>query len=67
MAPCALLLDRLKENEEKDPSKKAFSFVGSGLDGGRIVNSCTYRELRGKTTSLAKYLLTCTGLKKGDR
>jgi hypothetical protein len=66
---CTLLLDRLEENEGKDDraSKKAFSFLGSGLDGGRITKSCTYRELGERTTSLAKYLLTCTGLKKGDR
>ena len=64
---CSLLLDRLEENETKDPTKKAFSFVSSGLDGGNITKSCTYREIQNQTTALAKYLLTCTGLKKGDR
>ncbi len=64
---CQLLLERLQENERKDPTKKAFSFVASGLDGGNIIKSCTYRELQEQTTTLAKYLLTCTDLKKGDR
>ena len=73
---CTLLLDRLEEHENEgkddvdvdvDDSKTAFTFLGSGLDGGRITKSCKYRELGEQTTSLAKYLLTCTGLKKGDR
>ena len=64
---CQLLLDRLEENEKQDPSKAAFSFISSGLDGGNISKSVTYRELSDQTTALAKYLLTCTGLKKGDR
>ena len=64
---CQLLLERLEENEKKDPSKSAFSFIASGLDGGNISKSVTYRELSDQTTALAKYLLTCTGLKKGDR
>ena len=62
-----LLLERLREHEAKDPSKTAFSFVASGLDGGRITKSCTYQELQDQTTALAKYLLSCTDLKKGDR
>ena len=62
-----LLLARLEENVEKDPSKKAFSFVASGVDGGNISKSVTYRELSEQTTALAKYLLTCTSLRKGDR
>eukprot|EP00531_Pseudo-nitzschia_arenysensis_P009436 CAMPEP_0116149928 /NCGR_PEP_ID=MMETSP0329-20121206/19247_1 /TAXON_ID=697910 /ORGANISM="Pseudo-nitzschia arenysensis, Strain B593" /LENGTH=772 /DNA_ID=CAMNT_0003646351 /DNA_START=74 /DNA_END=2395 /DNA_ORIENTATION=- len=64
---CQLLLERLEANEGKDPTKKAFSFVASGLAGGNITKSCTYRELQEQTTTLAKYLLTCTDLKKGDR
>eukprot|EP00536_Pseudo-nitzschia_multiseries_P014630 jgi/Psemu1/262284/estExt_Genewise1Plus.C_7430001 len=65
--PPTLLLQRLESNETRDPSKTAFSFLASGLDGGRILKSSTYRELQEQTTSLAKYLLTCTGLQKGDR
>ena len=67
MAGATLLLDRLEENEGRDPSKKAFSFLASGSNGGRIAASCSYRELQEQTTSLAKYLLTCTGLQRGDR
>ena len=62
-----LLLERLERNASKDPNKQAFAFLASGLDGGRIVQSCSYRELQQQTTSLAKYLLTCTDLKRGDR
>lgn len=64
---CTLLLDRLEENEGKAPSKAAFSFIASGVDGGRISKSCSYQEIQEQTTSLAKYMLTCTGLQRGDR
>mmetsp|Transcript_43917 Transcript_43917/g.49765 ORF Transcript_43917/g.49765 Transcript_43917/m.49765 type:complete len:802 (-) Transcript_43917:24-2429(-) len=62
-----LLLEKLEENVEKDPSKTAFSFIVNGVDGGRISKSCTYQELQDQTAFLAQRLLFDAGLKRGDR
>ena len=61
-----LLLERLKEGVTKFPSKNVFSFISPGVDGGRIVKSCTYQQLEDQTTLLARHLLDA-GLQKGDR
>ena len=61
-----LLLDRLKENVKKTPKKVAFSFLSSGVDGGRVAKTLTYDELATETTALAVRLLEA-GLKRGDR
>ena len=61
-----LLLDRFSTNVKKKPSKKIFSFIVPGLDGGRIKKSYTYNELAEETSLLAQRLLEA-GLKRGDR
>ena len=61
-----LLLDRFSTNVKKNPSKKIFSFIVPGLDGGRIQKSYTYNELAEETSLLAQRLLEA-GLKRGDR
>ena len=60
------LLDRLSQHVSQQPSKKLFSFIGPGLDGGRIQKSFTYSELAKETTEVAQRLLAA-GLTKGDR
>jgi acyl-CoA synthetase (AMP-forming)/AMP-acid ligase II len=61
-----LLLDRLAQRATQQPSKKLFSFLGPGLDGGRLQKSYTYEELAQSTSALAQRLLE-SGLKRGDR
>jgi hypothetical protein len=61
-----LLLDRLAQGVEKQPSKPVFSFVASGLEGGRVQKSLTYEALAKETSELAQRLLEA-GLTKGDR
>lgn len=65
--PPQLLLDRFYQNATKNPQKTAFSFVASGVDGGRIVKSLTYKELVVETSALATRLIHDAGLKRGDR
>ena len=60
------LLDRLSQHATQQPDKKLFSFIGPGLDGGRIQKSYSYAELAKETTEVAQRLLAA-GLKKGDR
>lgn len=61
-----LLLDRLKGHVGGQPDKKLFSFIGSGLDGGRIQKAYTYAQLADETTALAQRILAA-GLSPGDR
>lgn len=61
-----LLLDRLASHVANQPSKKLFSFLGPGLEGGRIQKSYTYAELEQETSEVALRLLE-SGLKSGDR
>lgn len=63
---CDLLLDRLKGHTDQQPNKGVFSFLGSGLDGGRVQKAYTYSELAQETTALAHRLLA-SGLSPGDR
>lgn len=62
-----LLLKRLSENASKTPNKAAFTFIGSGLDGGRVQKSYTYSSLEVETSTLAERLVNEEGLKHGDR
>jgi hypothetical protein len=61
-----LLLDRLKTNATKDPTKRAMAFLAPGPSGGKIEHELTYAEVEQETSALAQRLLE-SGLKKGDR
>jgi acyl-CoA synthetase (AMP-forming)/AMP-acid ligase II len=61
-----LVLDRLAKNIDKDGSKTLFTFLGPGLDGGRVQKSYTYSAFAQETSNLAQRLLE-SGLKQGDR
>ena len=67
--PSQSLLDRLSENASRQPSKIATTFLGPGPDGGRVETSLTYSDLVRRTESLARHLLSPTGvgLSRGDR
>jgi acyl-CoA synthetase (AMP-forming)/AMP-acid ligase II len=60
------LLDRLSRYTKEQPDKKVFSFIGPGIDGGRIQKGYTYNEIAIETSQLAQRLLL-SGLKAGDR
>lgn len=60
------LLDRLSIHAKEQPDKKVFSFIGPGIDGGRIQKSYTYNELATETSRVAHVLLS-SGLAAGDR
>jgi len=60
------LLDRLSRHAKEQPDKKVFSFIGPGIDGGRIQKDYTYNEIAIETSRLAQHLLM-SGLKPGDR
>ncbi len=60
------LLDRLSKHAKEQPNNKVFSFIGPGIDGGRIQKSYTYNEIA-KETSVVAQLLLASGLKAGDR
>jgi hypothetical protein len=60
------LLDRLSIHAKEQPDKKVFSFIGPGIDGGRIQKSYTYNELAKETSRVAHVLLS-SGLAAGDR
>jgi acyl-coenzyme A synthetase/AMP-(fatty) acid ligase len=60
------LLDRLRQNASRQPSKLAVAFLVSGPDGGQIDQQLTYQQLEQKTSELAGRMLTTTELKKGD-
>ena len=61
-----LVLDRLAQNVSKYSSKKLFSFLGSGPDGGKVQKSFTYESFSSETSKLAQRLHE-SGLKRGDR
>ena len=61
-----LLLDRFAKNAARHPSKKVFSYIAPGLDGGRLQKSYTYADLSKETDALGQRLLEA-GLKSGDR
>ena len=61
-----LVLDRLAQNVSKYSSKKLFSFLGSGADGGKVQKSFTYESFSSETSKLAQRLHE-SGLKRGDR
>lgn len=61
-----LVLDRLAQNVSKYSSKKLFSFLGSGADGGKVQKSFTYESFSNETSKLAQRLHE-SGLKRGDR
>jgi len=61
-----LLLDRFSQHVSQQASKKLFSFIGPGLDAGRLQTSYTYAELATETAQASQRLLAA-GLKRGDR
>lgn len=61
-----LLLNRLTKNIAKDGSKKLFTFLGPGLNGGKVQKSYTYDSFNLETSNLAQRLLE-SGLRQGDR
>lgn len=61
-----LVLERLAKNAGKYGSKNLFTFLGPGLDGGRVQKSYTYTAFTQETSNLAQRLLE-NGLKQGDR
>ena len=70
-----MLLQRLSENVQKQPSKILFSYIvpgstggGSGSTfGGKISRQLTYEQVDNETTQLGQQLLVDYGLSKGDR
>ena len=68
MAECDILLDRIRANVEKDPSKNAVFFLQPGPDGGKVQKSLTYQQLWDETEAIAALLADPQyGLEKGDR
>lgn len=61
-----LFLTRFATNVSKNGGKELFSFLGPGLDGGRIQKSHTYESFDRETSNLARHLLG-SGLRQGDR
>lgn len=61
-----LFLDRFTKNVAKDGSKKLFTFLGPGLDGGKIQKAFTYDSFNLETSNLSQHLIE-SGLRQGDR
>ena len=69
----ASLLDRLASHAQSSPDKTAFTFLGSGPNGGKVERTLTYRQLADETDRVASSLVGTAatntggvGLKKGD-
>lgn len=65
------LLERLAGHVQTCPDKIAFTFLGSGPNGGKVERTLTYRHLADETDRVASSLVAAAatggvGLKKGD-